>query len=170
MESCRIFAHIRPPRRAPARHRPTAYDEERRRHPGCRASIEEDTMLANTEVMATVAVRDIAAARAFYGDTLGLQESSGGAAQGEVLSYLSGSSLLMVYRSEYAGTNAATSATWAVGDEIEEIVAALKGKGVAFEHYDMPGLHLAGDIHVGEAMKVAWFKDPDGNILSIVGT
>lgn len=128
-------------------------------------------MLANTEVSATIAVRDIAAARAFYGNTLGLQENpTGGDADGEVLSYLSGSSLLMVYRSEYAGTNRATSATWTVGDEIEEIVAALKAKGVAFEHYEMPGLRLAGDIHVGAGMKVAWFKDPDGNILSIAGS
>lgn len=128
-------------------------------------------MLANTEVMATIAVRDIAQARTFYGDMLGLQENPGGGdTDGEVLSYLSGSALLMVYRSEFAGTNKATSATWTVGDEIEEIVGALKAKGVAFEHYEMPGLQLAGDIHVGDGMKVAWFKDPDGNILSIAGS
>lgn len=127
-------------------------------------------MLANTEVMATIAVRDIAQARTFYGDMLGLQENPGGGdTDGEVLSYLSGSALLMVYRSEFAGTNKATSATWTVGDEIEEIVDALKAKGVAFEHYEMPGLQLDGDIHVGEQMKVAWLKDPDGNILSITG-
>jgi catechol 2,3-dioxygenase-like lactoylglutathione lyase family enzyme len=130
----------------------------------------EVIMLANTEAMATIAVRDIAAARAFYGNVLGLQENPvGGEAEGEVLSYLSGSSQLMVYQSEFAGGNKATSATWTVGDEIEEIVAALKNKGVTFEHYQMPGLQLLGDIHVGDAMKVAWFKDPDGNILSIAG-
>ncbi|GGY10114.1 VOC family protein [Massilia dura] len=127
-------------------------------------------MLANTEAMATIAVRDIAAAREFYGTVLGLQESVvGGDAEGEVLSYLSGSSRIMVYRSEFAGTNRATSATWTVGDEIEEIVATLKEKGVTFEHYQMPGLQLAGDIHVGDEMKVAWFTDPDGNVLSIAG-
>lgn len=127
-------------------------------------------MLANTEVMATIAVRDIAAARAFYGDLLGLQENPvGGEAEGEVLVFLSGSAQIMVYRSAFAGTNQATSATWTVADEIGEIVAALKAKGVAFEHYELPGLRLEGDIHVGERMKVAWFKDPDGNILSIVG-
>ncbi|QBE66930.1 VOC family protein [Pseudoduganella lutea] len=125
-------------------------------------------MLANTEVMATIAVRDIAAAREFYGNVLGLQENPGGGEE-EVVSYLSGSALLMVYRSEFAGTNQATSATWTVGDEVEEIVKALKTKGVAFEHYEMPGLQLVGDIHVGDQMKVAWFKDPDGNVLSIAG-
>jgi hypothetical protein len=45
----------------------------------------------------------------------------------------------------------------------------LKSKGVTFEHYDMPGLSLEGDIHVGQGMKVAWFKDPDGNILNFAG-
>lgn len=127
-------------------------------------------MLANTQAMATIAVRDIAAAREYYGNVLGLQENLvDGEAECEVLSYLSGSSHIMVYRSEFAGSNKATSATWTVGNEIEEIVAALKEKGVVFEHYEMPGLQLMGDVHVGSQMKVAWFKDPDGNILSIAG-
>ncbi len=125
-------------------------------------------MLANTEAMATIAVRDIAAAREFYGTTLGLQES--GHEGEELLSYLSGSSRIIVYRSDFAGSNKATAVTWAVGDELEEIAAALKAKGVAFEHYQMPGLSLQGDIHIGEKMKLVWIKDPDGNILNIVGT
>lgn len=125
-------------------------------------------MLANTEAMATIAVRDIAAAREFYGTTLGLQES--GHEGEELLSYLSGSSQIIVYRSDFAGSNKATAVTWAVGDELEEIAAALKAKGVAFEHYQMPGLSLQGDIHIGDRMKLVWIKDPDGNILNIVGT
>jgi hypothetical protein len=44
----------------------------------------------------------------------------------------------------------------------------LKAKGVSFEHYDLPGLTVQGDLHVGQGIKVAWFKDPDGNILSLV--
>ncbi|TGS73426.1 VOC family protein, partial [Mesorhizobium sp. M8A.F.Ca.ET.181.01.1.1] len=54
-------------------------------------------------------------------------------------------------------------------DEIAPVVKSLKSKGVAFEHYEMPGLSLDGDIHVGDGMKVAWFKDPDGNILCLAG-
>ena len=45
---------------------------------------------------------------------------------------------------------------------------ALKSKGVVFEHYDMPGMTRDGDIHVAASRRVAWFKDPDGNILNIV--
>ena len=81
----------------------------------------------------------------------------------------SGDSTVNVYRSDYAGTNEATAVTWEV-DDIDAEVADLKRKGVAFEHYDMDGLDLEGDVHVGEGMKIAWFKDPDGNILNIVGS
>ncbi|MGB9992734.1 VOC family protein [Massilia sp. SM-13] len=124
-------------------------------------------MLANNEAMATIAVSDLARAHAFYGGTLGLQEN--GREGEEAVTYLSGSSQIIVYRSQYASSNKATSATWSVGDEIEEIVAALKARGVAFERYELPGLQLKGDIHVADTMKVAWFRDPDGNILSING-
>jgi hypothetical protein len=58
--------------------------------------------------------------------------------------------------------------TWEVGDKVDQMARELKAKGVSFEHYDMPGLRLDGDVHVGDGMRVAWFKDPDGNILSIV--
>jgi hypothetical protein len=51
---------------------------------------------------------------------------------------------------------------------IEEAVRELKSKGVTFEHYDMPGMRLEEDIHVSPGMKVAWFKDPDGNILNLI--
>jgi hypothetical protein len=58
--------------------------------------------------------------------------------------------------------------SWPV-DDIDQEVEALKGKGVTFEHYDnIPGLKVQGDIHVGDNIKMAWFKDPDGNILHIV--
>lgn len=123
-------------------------------------------MLNQKEAIAMIAVKDIQAAAKFYEGTLGLQrESTGGE---EVITYRSGSTRINVYHSQYAGTNKATSVVWNVGDGIEAIVGSLKSKGVAFEHCDMPGLTLQGDIHVGGGMKVAWFKDPDGNILSLV--
>lgn len=123
-------------------------------------------MLNGKNVMATVAVRDINLAKSFYGGTLGLEQSG---AQGEdLIAYRSGNSTLLVYRSDYAGSNQATAATWAVGDDLERIVHELQSKGVAFEHYNMPGLTLQGDIHVGAGIRLAWLRDPDGNILNIV--
>ncbi|HMJ11017.1 MAG TPA: VOC family protein [Polyangiaceae bacterium] len=122
-------------------------------------------MLANRDAVANLAVKDLTVAKQFYAQTLGLKEVAGDDA--EVVTFKSGNSLINVYRSEFAGTNKATAVTWAV-DDVPAEVKQLKTKGIRFEHYDMPGLKRDGDVHVGEEMKVAWFKDPDGNILNIV--
>jgi catechol 2,3-dioxygenase-like lactoylglutathione lyase family enzyme len=124
-------------------------------------------MLKDREAVATVAVKDLEAARRFYGNTLGLP--SEGDDDPEFSSYRTGNSSILVYRSRYAGTNKATAVTWPVGDEVEEIVRSLKAKGVTFEHYDnLPDTKLEGDVHVSGGQKAAWFKDPDGNIIGLV--
>lgn len=123
-------------------------------------------MLADTDVLATIAVKKLDAARAFYEGKLGLKPLE--ADQPGTATYSSGKSKLLVYESEFAGTNRATAATWVVGDQIDAIAKTLKSKGVGFEHYDMPGTTLEGDVHVGHGMRVAWCKDPDGNILALV--
>ncbi|TIT35171.1 MAG: VOC family protein [Mesorhizobium sp.] len=123
-------------------------------------------MLENSNATANLAVRDLAKAKAFYEGTLGLKQVHDEG--GELIVYKSGDTTINVYRSEFAGTNKATAVTWMVGDKIADVVNALRSKGVAFEHYEMPGLTMEGDLHVGGGMKVAWFKDPDGNILNLV--
>ncbi|TJW50781.1 MAG: VOC family protein [Mesorhizobium sp.] len=123
-------------------------------------------MLANSNATANLAVKDLAKAKAFYEGVLGLTEVHNEG--GELIVYKSGDTSINVYRSKFAGTNKATAVTWMVGDEIEKIVGALRSKGVVFEHYDMPHTTIEGDIYVGHGMKVAWFKDPDGNILNLV--
>jgi catechol 2,3-dioxygenase-like lactoylglutathione lyase family enzyme len=122
-------------------------------------------MLADRNAMATIAVKDMDRARGFYGGTLGLTKT--GPENGEVQVYKSGSTTIVVYRSDFAGTNKATSATWGVGEELNKIVVALKRAGVKFEHYDMAGGRREGDVHVFGDFRAAWFKDPDGNILHI---
>jgi len=87
--------------------------------------------------MATIAVKNLDAAKEFYEGLLGLERVP--VEEERVLAYRSGDSRVLVYESQYAGTNKATAATWAVGDDIEQVVAALKEKGVNFEHYDFPG-------------------------------
>ncbi|HWE46761.1 MAG TPA: VOC family protein [Caulobacteraceae bacterium] len=124
-------------------------------------------MLNDAEAVATIPVKSAAKARDFYRDKLGLETVDD---RPGVATYRSGESKVFVYESEYAGTNEATAATWMI-DDVDGVVRDLKSRGVAFEHYpDLPGLKIEGDVHVadGGAMKVAWFKDPDGNILSIV--
>ena len=115
--------------------------------------------------MATVAVRDLAAAKKFYQDTLGFAADD--SEEKGVLMLKSGNSKIVVYESKFAGTNKATSATWGVGDEMDAIVSKLQKSGVRFEHYDSRGLKREGDMHVQGDFKAAWFKDPDGNILHI---
>jgi predicted enzyme related to lactoylglutathione lyase len=109
-------------------------------------------------------VKDLGGAQKFYEETLGLKKE--GEMPGEAVTYRSGGTTLVVYRSEFAGTNKGTAALWEV-DDFDGTVKELKSKGVTFEHYDLPGMTRQGDIHIGGPMKVAWFKDPGGNILSV---
>jgi catechol 2,3-dioxygenase-like lactoylglutathione lyase family enzyme len=125
----------------------------------------EGPMLGDRDAIANLAVTDVERARAFYEGVLGLTKV--GAQGAELIVFRSGRSTINVYRSDYAGTNKATAVTWIVGDDLESVVQALKAKGVAFEHYDMPDMTRQGDVHIGGKLRVAWFKDPDGNILNL---
>ena len=123
-------------------------------------------MLGDSNVCATLAVKDLAAARRFYEDVLGLHDTIMEADYAVV--YKSGDSAIQVYPSQYAGTNQATAATWDVQD-IAAVVEDLKSKGVSFEKFDMPAEAGSwdGDVLVSENEKAAWFKDPDGNTLCV---
>ena len=123
-------------------------------------------MLGDKDAAANIAVKDLEVAKRFYGETLGLTQV--GSEGDELIVYRSGNSMINVYRSKYAGTNQATALTWVVGEGVESVVEALKAKGISFEHYDMLEIRREGDVHIDGNMKVAWFKDPDGNILNIV--
>ncbi|MEA2603432.1 MAG: hypothetical protein QOF89_4424 [Acidobacteriota bacterium] len=122
-------------------------------------------MLGDATVKPMLPVKDMKVAEKFYEEKLGLRRV-GGEPDAAVV-YQSGGGTLCVYRSEFAGTNRGTAALWEV-DDVEGTAKELKAKGVTFEHYDnLPGLSRTGDIHHADDFKVAWFKDPDGNILSI---
>lgn len=120
-------------------------------------------MLGNTNVCAVLGVKDLDEAKNFYEQTLGLTKESESPAG---VLYASGSSKLFVYPTEFAGTNKATAAAWITND-LDETIAALKEKGVTFEHYDLPGVTREGDVHVMGTMRAVWFVDPSGNILNI---
>jgi catechol 2,3-dioxygenase-like lactoylglutathione lyase family enzyme len=128
--------------------------------------VKEINMLGDKDAVANLAVKNLETAKKFYEETLGLTQI--GAEGQEVVVFRSGNSTIYVYKSQYAGTNQATALTWVVGKDIEGVVQELKAKGVTFEQYDMPDTIREGDIHVSGNMKVAWFKDPDGNILNII--
>ena len=121
-------------------------------------------MLGKADATPMIPVNDLDRARKFYEETLGLKTKD---QWGEGVTMESGDTLINVYRSQFAGTNKATALTFDV-DDAEKEVAELKDKGIFFEHYDLPGLTRQGDLYVAEGMKTAWFKDPDGNILSLI--
>src|SRR5687767_8869344 len=123
-------------------------------------------LLANADAVANLAVKDLAEARKYYEGLLGFTKVD--EEDGELIVYKSGKTVFNVYRSDYAGTNQATATTWAVGDRVAELAEKLAAKGIKFEHYDWPGMRREGDVHIAGDMKVAWFKDPDGNILNLV--
>ena len=122
-------------------------------------------MLGDQDAQATVAVRDLKAARPFYEQVLGLKPLPSD--QPGAQAFQAGKSMVLVYESEFAGTNKATVLTWALGETFDAAVEMLRGRGVTFERYDLPAMGHDGDVHVAGRMRVVWFKDPDGNVLSL---
>ena len=121
-------------------------------------------MLNDSRVDANIPASDLARARDFYADKLGLSPTR--ELGGEVLMYrTSGGTAFQVYRTDYAGQAGHTIAQWHV-DDIESEVHDLKAKGVTFEVYDMPGVTWDGEIAAMEGLgRAAWFKDSEGNIM-----
>ena len=122
-------------------------------------------MLADAEVGATIAVVDLARAKAFYADTLGLK--IGEERPTGVLFECGHGTYIDVYPSPSAGTARSTVAGFRV-DDLDATMADLRGRGVRFEEYDSPGLKTVEGVAQLGPYRVCWFKDPDGNILSIV--
>ncbi len=123
-------------------------------------------MLGTTDAIATIGVKDLEKAKTFYSETLGLARPDGHDEPG-VCTFKSGGSKIFVYESKFGGTNQATAVTWVV-DDVDDEVAALRAKDAVFEHYQLPDTTLEGDVHVSGNMRMAWLKDPDGNVLGLV--
>jgi predicted enzyme related to lactoylglutathione lyase len=127
-------------------------------------------MLSVAPIIAYIPVSDMARARKFYQEKLGLvaKEEHGENHEeehGSIFECGEGTTFFM-YQSPGAGTSKASQAFWAV-DDLEAEMAELKAKGVRFEEYDMPALKTTGGVSVGGGAKTAWFKDSEGNILAI---
>jgi catechol 2,3-dioxygenase-like lactoylglutathione lyase family enzyme len=120
-------------------------------------------MLGSARPVATVAVSDIERAKRFYGETLGLKAKD---ERSDGIRYEAGDSWFLVYPSQFAGTAKSTYMSFDV-DDLEKEVAELRDRGVTFEEYDLPGLKTVNGIADIQGVKGAWFKDPDGNILSV---
>jgi catechol 2,3-dioxygenase-like lactoylglutathione lyase family enzyme len=119
-------------------------------------------MLADTKAYSGLAVKDLRAAREFYGETLGLRTSG----EHDLWLHLAGGRDTLVYEQPDARPASFTVLNFEV-DEIEPAVDALAERGVRFERYD----HMEQDekgIFRGEGPLIAWFRDPSGNVLSVL--
>lgn len=121
-------------------------------------------MLQNAPMYSYIPAKDVARARKFYEEKLGIkpkQETAGG-----VVYEFGNGTACFLYPTPNAGTSQASQAFWQVED-IEREVADLKARAVKFEKYDMPEMDENGILTAGGA-KAAWFKDTEGNIMALI--
>jgi catechol 2,3-dioxygenase-like lactoylglutathione lyase family enzyme len=125
-----------------------------------------EEMLSSAPITAVVATTDLERAKEFYEGQLGLQPSDQ-ATPGPELQYRCGDgTTLHVYERATAGDSDATCASFKV-DDVDGTVDRLRASGVAFEDYDLGEIKTKNGIATFGDAKVAWFKDPDGNILCV---
>jgi catechol 2,3-dioxygenase-like lactoylglutathione lyase family enzyme len=122
-------------------------------------------MLTDSDIMAVLPAKDIKRAKDFYREKLGLEPSE--SAEEDSLMYRGGHGTgFLVYQTENAGTAKNTQMGWTT-DNLEREMEELRGRGVVFEEYDMPGLKTENGVATNEWGKAAWFLDSEGNILNI---
>lgn len=120
-------------------------------------------MLSDSKMIGFIATTDYAKARAFYEGQLGLRFVS----QDQFALVLeSNGNMIRIPKAKDVKPHAFTVLGWEVAS-IEDKVSQLQEKGVAFEKYGIPGQDERGIWTAPGGDKVAWFKDPDGNVLSI---
>jgi catechol 2,3-dioxygenase-like lactoylglutathione lyase family enzyme len=135
------------------------------------SSPERGDMLEQSNVATRLPAQDLSRARAFYADKLGLEpieERPGG------LLYRCGTGFFGLFQSAGTAAGTHTQMGWEVRD-IFATVAALRGRGVVFEEYDLPGLETVDGVariqgnypSKGTGEYGAWFKDSEGNLLGI---
>jgi catechol 2,3-dioxygenase-like lactoylglutathione lyase family enzyme len=124
-------------------------------------------MLKDQQVSAVLPAADLARARDFYRDKLGLEPENSDA--GDNLWYKCGSGTgFLLYQTPNAGSAKNTQMGWAV-DDVAAAVSELRGKGITFEDYDFPGLKTEDGIATDpDGSRAAWFLDTEGNILSLI--
>ncbi len=120
-------------------------------------------MLSTAPIRAYIPASNVARARKFYEEFIGLKPKESYA--GGVI-YECGGAEVFLYPTPNAGTSKASQAFWSVAD-VEAEVTELKARGVKFEEYDMPAMKMKNSIATAGGAKTAWFRDTEGNIMAI---
>jgi catechol 2,3-dioxygenase-like lactoylglutathione lyase family enzyme len=122
-------------------------------------------MFENTKAFSGFSVDDVPRAKQFYGETLGLRVSE---QDGMLFLHIAGDRDILVYPKSDHTPASFTILNFPI-DDIEAAVDALAGRGVQFERYE--GTQIETDekgIFRGGGPLIAWFKDPAGNVLSVI--
>ena len=122
-------------------------------------------MLGNTKAFSAFSVNDLDAAKRFYGETLGVKVSENDAG---LTLHISGDRPILIYPKDNHEPATFTVLNFPV-DDVEGTVAGLTERGVKFERYE--GTELETDeqgVFRGGGPLIAWFKDPAGNVLSVI--
>jgi catechol 2,3-dioxygenase-like lactoylglutathione lyase family enzyme len=127
------------------------------------SNLDSALSLAASPVVAFVATRDAARARAFYESTLGLRVV---ADTPFALVVDSGGTTIRIQKVEAFTPHPFTALGWAVRD-IARTMAALRERGVVFQRFEFVSQDAHGVWTTPDGSKVAWFQDPDGNTLSL---
>jgi catechol 2,3-dioxygenase-like lactoylglutathione lyase family enzyme len=122
-------------------------------------------MSAHYPIHATLPATDLERAKRFYTEKLGLSPES--EAPGGIFFRCGEGTRFLVFPSGGTASGSHTQMGWTVED-IEAEVADLKARGVVFEEYDTPYLKTIGSVATTGPIKAAWFKDSEGNLLSLV--
>jgi catechol 2,3-dioxygenase-like lactoylglutathione lyase family enzyme len=123
----------------------------------------ETDMLEDSDVIATIPAQDLNRAKSFYADKLGLKPAE---ERPEGVYYRCGDGRFLLFLSSGTASGDHTQMGWYV-DDIETTVSELQARGVMFEEYDYPELKTTNGIAEIEGEKAAWFKDTEGNLLSL---
>ena len=124
-------------------------------------------MFENTKAFSSFSVNDLEKAKEFYGRKLGLDVR--GNKMGILELNIAGSNRVIIYPKPKHEPATFTVLNFPV-DDIESTVDKLTDIGIVFERYDVPGITTSekGIASGGGGPKIAWFKDPAGNILSVL--
>ena len=124
-------------------------------------------MLSKSPVTATIPFRGLKKAETFYGKKLGLKRIEGSAREGWLLFRAGKKTDLLLFESTSRKKSDNTAATFEVAD-LDREMATLRKRGVRFEDYDLPGIQTVDGVMAEKGMgKIAWAKDPDGNVLAL---
>lgn len=123
-------------------------------------------MLQEFPMYSYIPANDVARARKFYEGKLGFKPAEV-RPNGAVYQFGKKTGCFLYDAAPSAGTSTASQAFWTV-DDLERVMAELKGRGIVFEEYDEPGLKTVNGIVEGLGAKAAWFKDSEGNIMALI--